>query len=342
MKFGIFDHLDRAGDAPLADIYEERLKMVELYEAAGMYCYHVAEHHATSLGMAPAPGVFLAAVSQRTRTILFGPLVYILPLYEPMRLVEEICMLDNLSKGRFQLGIGRGISHFELGHFGIAHPEVREIYDEALEVILAGLQGDVLNHKGPRFRYTNFPMELRPLQKPYPPLWYGAGSVGSAEWSAKMRANIVINAPASVAAPLIVRFKEAWEEAHGDVPLPMMGITRQTYVGETDAEAESRGRPAFDAWYANFAKLWRAFGADPIRYPSTFDEAQRVGVITVGSPETVRAEIAEQQAQSGCNYFVSRIAYGDLTFEEAARSLDLFASEVMPHFRGAKARPAAQ
>jgi len=250
-----------------------------------------------------------------------------------MRLVEEICMLDNLSRGRFQLGVGRGISILELGHFGIAHPEVREIYDEALEVVLTALQDEVVNHKGARFRYTDFPMELQPLQKPHPPLWYGAGSPASAEWSARIKANIVINAPASVAAPLIARYSETWRQTHGAAPIPMMGITRQTFVAETDAEAEKRGRPAFDSWFASFAKLWRAFRADPARYPDNFDDARRAGVITVGSPETVRAEIAEQQAESGCNYFVSRMAYGDLTFEESARSLDLFAAEVMPHFK---------
>lgn len=333
MEFGIFDHLDRGRDAPLADIYEDRLKMVERYEAAGIYCYHLAEHHATSLGMAPSPSVFLAAVAQRTSTMLFGPLVYILPLYEPLRLVEEICMLDNLSRGRFQLGIGRGISILELGHYGLAHPEIREAYDESFDVLLNALSSEVLNHKGDRHRYTNFPMELRPVQRPHPPLWYGAGSLGSAKWSAKMKANIVINAPASVAAPLIGKFKESWAEHHGDEKLPMMGITRQTYVAETDAEAEARGRPAFDNWFASFAKLWRVFGSSPVRYPDNFDDARRMGVITVGSPETVRAEIAEQEAESGFNYFVSRMAYGDLTFQESARSLDLFAAEVMPYFR---------
>ena len=333
MEFGIFDHLDRGRDAPLADIYEDRLKMVERYEAAGIYCYHLAEHHATSLGMAPSPSVFLAAVAQRTSTMLFGPLVYILPLYEPLRLVEEICMLDNLSRGRFQLGIGRGISILELGHYGLAHPEIREAYDESFDVLLNALSSEVLNHKGDRYRYTNFPMELRPVQRPHPPLWYGTGSLDSAKWSAKMKANIVINAPASVAAPLIGKFKESWAEHHGDEKLPMMGITRQTYVAETDAEAEARGRPAFDNWFASFAKLWRAFGSSPVRYPDNFDDARRMGVITVGSPETVRAEIAEQEAESGFNYFVSRMAYGDLTFQESARSLDLFASEVMPYFR---------
>ena len=92
---------------------------------------------------------------------------------------------------------------------------------------------------------------------------------------------------------------------------------------------EARGRPAFDSWFASFSKLWQTFGANPIRYPDNFDAARKAGVITVGSPDTVRAEITEQQEVSGCNYWVSRMAYGDLTFEESARSLDLFAAEVI-------------
>ena len=92
MAFGIFDHVDR-GDEPLASLYEHRLKLVEAADAAGFRTYHVAEHHATRLGMAPSPGIYLAAVAQRTRRIRFGPLVYILPLYTPLRLIEEICSI---------------------------------------------------------------------------------------------------------------------------------------------------------------------------------------------------------------------------------------------------------
>ena len=112
--------------------------------------------------------------------------------------------------------------------------------------------------------------------------------------------------------------------------------------GAASSWAAKRRAPAFDSWFASFARLWRDFGANPTRYPDNFDEARRIGVITVGSPETVRREIAEQQERSGCTYFVSRFAYGDLTFEESARSLDLFAAEVMPHFPDEAARPAAE
>src|SRR5213594_4312240 len=127
LAFGIFDHVDR-GDEPLATLFEQRLRLAQAADAAGFRTYHVAEHHATRLGMAPSPGIFLAAVAQRTRRIRFGPLVYLLPLYTPLRLIEEIAMLDHLSHGRLEVGIGRGVSPFELKYHKIDHEESREIF----------------------------------------------------------------------------------------------------------------------------------------------------------------------------------------------------------------------
>src|SRR5208282_5947964 len=111
--FGIFDHLERR-EVPLEQLYEERLQLIEAAARAGIFCYHLAEHHATPLGMSTSPNVFLAAVAMRTRRSNMVPLVYLLPLYHPIRLVEEICMLDQLSSGRLEVGVGRGISPFEL------------------------------------------------------------------------------------------------------------------------------------------------------------------------------------------------------------------------------------
>ena len=93
---------------PVHEHYESRLRLLEKYDAAGFYSYHLAEHHATPLGLAPVPGLFLAAATQRTRRIRLGPCVYCLPLYDPLRLIEEVCMLDHLSRGRFDFGVGRG------------------------------------------------------------------------------------------------------------------------------------------------------------------------------------------------------------------------------------------
>src|SRR6267142_2411070 len=98
MEFGVFDHLDK-NDRPLARYYRERLEVIQAYERAGFYAYHVAEHHLTDLGMAPSPSVFLAAVASRTRRLRFGPMIYAAPLYHPLRLLQEICMLEGLRAG---------------------------------------------------------------------------------------------------------------------------------------------------------------------------------------------------------------------------------------------------
>jgi len=99
VAFGVFDWIDRAAE-PLHRLYEERLQLLEVADSAGFFCYHLAEHHSTPLGMAPSPALFLSAAAQRTRSIHLGPLVYLLPLYNPLRLIEEVAMLDQLSGGR--------------------------------------------------------------------------------------------------------------------------------------------------------------------------------------------------------------------------------------------------
>src|SRR6185312_9448620 len=118
MEFGVFDHVDR-GAGSLAELYEMRLRLTEAYDRLGLRSYHLAEHHATPLGMAPSPSVFLAAVAQRTKRLRFGPLVFTLSLHHPLRVVEEICMLDQMSGGRLELGVGRGISPHEVAYYGV-------------------------------------------------------------------------------------------------------------------------------------------------------------------------------------------------------------------------------
>src|SRR5260370_17083534 len=107
VRFACFDWLDESG-RDQGETYAERLRMLELADEAGFYCYHLAEHHATELSTVPSPNLFLSAVAQRTRRIRLGPLSYILPIYDPIRLMEEICMLDQLSGGRPDLGLSRG------------------------------------------------------------------------------------------------------------------------------------------------------------------------------------------------------------------------------------------
>src|SRR5213079_265118 len=107
-----------------------------------------AEHHTTPLGAAASPALIFAALSQRTQRLRFGPLVYLLPFYHPLRLIEEVCMLDQLSGGRFQLGVGRGISPVEAGFYGLDTADLQQAYSENLEILLAGLAKDSLSFSG--------------------------------------------------------------------------------------------------------------------------------------------------------------------------------------------------
>ena len=172
MKFGVFDHVDR-GSSSLAELYESRLKLAEIYDRSGFYAYHVAEHHATPLGMACVPGVLLSAIAQRTKRLRFGPLVYILTLSHPLRILEEICMLDQISGGRLELGVGRGVSPYEVGYFGVDPQTSSKIYTEAYQIILQGLQSREINFEGEVFKLKNVPVAMECLQKPHPPIWYG-------------------------------------------------------------------------------------------------------------------------------------------------------------------------
>ena len=236
MEFGVFDHLDR-DDQTLGDFYRARLEIVEAYDRLGFYGYHVAEHHATPLGMAPSPSVFLAAVAQRTRRLRFGPLVYALPLYHPLRLIEEICMLDQMSGGRLEIGFGRGSSPSELVYYGQDPTLAQKIYAEALELVLQGLTQPVLIFHGEFFHVDDVPMELAPLQKPHPPIWYGVHAADSAARAARMGMQVVSLDPLPATCTAFDSFRAAWCEARGAAPLPLMGLGRFIVVAETDARA---------------------------------------------------------------------------------------------------------
>ena len=135
MKIGVFDHFDGDG-GPLAAQYEWRLKLIEAYDRSGIDIYHLAEHHSTPLGLAPSPSVFLSAVAQRTKRLRFGPMVYTLSLHHPLRVMEEMCMLDQMSDGRVELGVSRGISPLESTFYGVDPKQSRDIYVEVLEILL--------------------------------------------------------------------------------------------------------------------------------------------------------------------------------------------------------------
>jgi alkanesulfonate monooxygenase SsuD/methylene tetrahydromethanopterin reductase-like flavin-dependent oxidoreductase (luciferase family) len=174
-------------------------------------------------------------------------------------------------------------------------------------------------------------MILRPFQEPHPPLWYGLGHLAGAEWAATNNVHVITNHPAEGARPLFERYREVWQRKQGRQPMPKLGLGRHVVVAPTDAQAEALARPNYAVWYANLTKLWRDFGAIPIRFARDFDEARQRGIAIAGTPARVREEIEHQVAASGCTYFVVRLMFANMTEAEAVGSIDLFTAEVMPH-----------
>ncbi len=332
MRFGIFDHMDRNG-LNLGQQYRDRLQLIEAYDRAGFYAYHLAEHHGSPLGLASAPSVFLSAVAQRTQALRFGPLVYTLSLYHPLRVLEEICMLDQLSGGRLELGIGKGISPIELGFYGVTD-EAKELYEEVFAVILAGLENDHLNHEGKHFTFKDVPLELRPIQSPRPPLWYGVASPERTPWAASHGMNIVTNGTASSVRAIADRFRVEWHKSpHAGDPMPKIGVSRHIVVGQTDREARAAAGEAYQQWYKSLLHLWRLHRIKiPVNFPEDVEEAHESGLCIAGSASTVRDRLLKDVEASGINYLLCRLAFGNLTLEQSLQSVALIQHEIMPAF----------
>ena len=335
LSFGIFDHLDSTG-APLGGFFEERLRLVELIERSGFAGYHMAEHHSTPLGLAASPSVFLAAAMQRTKTLRVGPLVYVLPLYHPLRLYEEICMLDHLSGGRLMVGVGRGGALVEHQRYGIAPTDAPAMYHEAFAVLMRAFEADVLDFEGKYYRYKDYVVQAKPVQRPHPPLWYGAPNADAIAWAAPRSINVVSLGPADRALAIADRYRKEWIDLKREpAALPKIGITRHIVVADSDATAKAMARAAYPRWRNAMEWLWQRSNADfvlkPI-YPMEFDDLERVGHGIAGSPATVRDYIATLQRETNVNYVLCQMMFGDMKFADATHSIQLFAREVMPAF----------
>ncbi|HUD89555.1 MAG TPA: LLM class flavin-dependent oxidoreductase [Xanthobacteraceae bacterium] len=333
MKFGIFDHMDDA-DVSLGELYAGRLRLAEAYDRAGFHAYHLAEHHGTPIGCAASPGLFLAALAQRTSKLRFGPMVYLLPFYHPLRLIEEICMLDQMSGGRFELGVGRGVSPFETAAYGLDFAQTQAMYHEAFQVLLKGLAADELTFDGKFYRFDKVRMVLRPMQRPHLPLWYGVSLPDNADWPAQNDVNVISLAPPQQVRPIFERYL-ATRDKLGKDRSPLRGVGRHVVVADTDDKALAIARRAYPRWRTNFFWLFERHGSAPRvagLYPKTFDEVAAVGTAVAGSPATVRDFIKADVAATGANYVVPWLAFGDMTVDEALHSVDLFGREVMPAF----------
>lgn len=351
MKFGIFDHLEMEHGRLLADTYEDRLRLVEQAERGGFYCWLTAEHHHSPLCMAPNQLVFFAAAAARTKTIKLGSLVSVLPLHHPIRLLEEFCMLDQLSKGRLQIGVGKGPTGAEFAMWGGDADLRQEMFDEAMIVLLQGMQNDFLNFQGKHYSFSNLWMALRPHQTPHPPFWYGE----NAATAARLRANLVCHGSnADVAAKLNVyragleASKASWATGVCQNDQPIFGATRRVFLADSQSEALERARASYETYMENFRKplpddivtgVRRApRGAPPPKFGPTaisFEQAIAGQTVIAGTPAQARDHLRDYMNTTGANYYGVAFQWGDISHEEASQSMSRFVNEVMPLVREA-------
>jgi alkanesulfonate monooxygenase SsuD/methylene tetrahydromethanopterin reductase-like flavin-dependent oxidoreductase (luciferase family) len=339
MKFGLFDHVDR-NDRPLARQFDERLQFAAAADEAGFYCLHFAEHHGTPLNMVPNPGIYLGAVARATKRIRMGALVFLLPLYTPLRFIEDIAMLDHLSHGRLDVGIGRGVSPFELNFHKVDHERSRDIFLDAYECIVKGFTHDELTHEGPFFSYANVPMQLKPLQTPYPPIWYASSAEFGSRWAGERGLHFATLGAVETAKRNVDAFKAAYAKrgapAHPKPEFPggvAIGVNRQLVVADSAEAARRIAEPAHDQHHAKITWLLER-NVTSINYThhivGGYDDAVKAGTVIAGTPETVRAEIERQVRLTGVNYMNFAMIFGNMGLEDALRSMRLFASDVMP------------
>lgn len=330
LQFGIFDQNDH-GPSSLAEQYEARLRLIELYDRSGFRTYHMSEHHATPLNLTPSPSVFLAAVAQRTKRLRFGALVYVLPTHHPLRLAEEVCMLDHLSQGRVEVGVGRGASPHELAYFGVDPDGAPAMYVEAYTVLMQALTQAEVNFSGRHYRFANVPIDLQPFQRPHPPLWYAVPVPDGAAWPAQHGINVVCGGPLSRVREITDRYRAEWAAAGRRADeLPLLGLNRFVLAADTDREAMALGRRAWPKFYASFMKLWKLHGTQPrnIRLPEDFDTLVENGGAIAGSPGTISDRIRRMTGEGGVNYFISQFSFGDLTEAEVLHSVGIFVREM--------------
>ncbi len=334
LQCGIFDWVEASQRTP-GEVYAHKLELAAAADRAGFHAYMLAEHQGTPLSIDASPSVLLSAMIQRTKRLRLGALTFCLPWYNPYRLYNEVCMLDQLSGGRLELGVGRGVSPIESLVYGLKSiDESRARYRETLDIFFAACRSDVLNYQGQDVELYN-----KPVQKPYPPLWFPSSNRDSIEFTARHGYHTALLARLADCKPLFERYREIWEQHRNDpgrhnahVAAPFLARTLHMVIAETEAEAERRGLEAHRKWSSHIHHLTRKLGRPDVHNTEPY-AAESVHPLVTGTPRTALDKISEVLQKTGANYLLGVFSFGDLAPQHAMRSLELFRSEVMPKLK---------
>jgi alkanesulfonate monooxygenase SsuD/methylene tetrahydromethanopterin reductase-like flavin-dependent oxidoreductase (luciferase family) len=344
VKFGGFMYFQNRG-VDTTRVYDEHLAEIELMEALGFDEVWLAEHHFTYYGMLPSPNLILANLAARTQRLRMGAMILTLPFYEPIRLAEELTMLDHLTHGRLNVGIGSGVAR-EFARRGLAVEEQKPRFFEAFDALIAAFTAERLNHDGQFWHYADAPLEPKPLQQPFPPFYVAASSAETIRWCAERGLPIAqMNSETAGVRQAFAAYRAALGSGNGAPRLgtPSVRLFRPTYVAETTAQALAEAEQAYFRFFQLFStdenpqygtptpENWRYHTGKALRRlgPHTFAEFDADNYVIVGDPERVAAKL-QSLSDLDLDAYVGNFAFGTLTHDQVSRSLRLFAQEVMP------------
>ena len=329
MKFGVFSVVDHyPGELPrtVARFYDELLEQVEAADSLGFDSFWVAERHFHEYGAIPRPPVWLAAAAQRTRRIRLGAGVVVLPFDNPLRTAEDYAMVDVLSRGRLNLGVGSGYLRHEYAGFGIDPEEKRARFDEALQILLRAWTGERFSYAGTFHRVDDVQLNVVPVQRPRPPVWVavlrseGVPLVGA-------RGLPVMTIPYAGAERIeefgdaVAAFRTGFLGAGGRAEDATALFGLHTYCAEDAASARAAARDAMDRYVRTrlYAKQ------------RPFDLLVEKDLVAFGGPEEI-IRIARRYEAVGFTHFLAIMNFGGLDHAQVLRSMERMAREVLPAF----------
>lgn len=332
MRFGIFsvvDHYPKELARTAAEFYGELLEQAEAADELGFESFWVAEHHFHGYGAIPRPPVWIAAAAQRTARIRLGSAVVVLPFDNPLRTAEDYAMVDILSGGRLNLGVGSGYLKHEYAGFNLNPEEKRERFNEALDILCRALAGERVSYHGKHYGIDDVQINVLPVQKPRPPIWIatlradGAVHVGS-------RGFPVMLIPYASAETLeqmkvgVGAYRDAFVRAGGRPEDATVPFGFHCHCAESTAQARAEAREYMDRYVRT--RLYA------VQRP--FETLLEQDVVAFGDPEEI-VRVARRYEAAGFTHFLAIPNFGGLPHKLVVRSLELMAKHVLPRFAGA-------
>jgi alkanesulfonate monooxygenase SsuD/methylene tetrahydromethanopterin reductase-like flavin-dependent oxidoreductase (luciferase family) len=332
-------------DPPQGAFMRRLLDLLASAETLGFDNIWLNEHHFDAWGgLLPSPPMLLSALSQRTTRVRLGTSITVLGLHHPLSIAEQIAMLDLLSDGRVDFGVGRGSEAYDYEAFGLEYASAQERTVEALDVILKAWSGEPVDHHGPYFEVPPVQVWPRPQQQPYPPIWFSClSNPASFEWTARRGYHLLslgFPTPVPRFAELARVYRQAWSDAGLKADGYQFGTLYHTVVCERGDQARQLAVRAFSRFLAQL----RESRQRPTRYVAPqragelitdHDVPQLIeeGRLIAGSPSEVADTLRYLRNEVGFTQVDLMFQLGGLSFEVAEESMQLFAREVMPLLR---------